>query len=77
MATPTRRPTVTRRIARSSVAGTPIPGERIPQAAPHEEIARRAYALFIARGGTHGQDLADWFQAEREVLTAIWRGRVA
>lgn len=31
-------------------------------------IAARAYALFLARGAQHGDDLADWFQAEREVL---------
>ena len=32
-------------------------------------IAARAYALFLARGSQHGDDLADWFQAEREVLS--------
>ncbi|MBI2115693.1 MAG: DUF2934 domain-containing protein [candidate division NC10 bacterium] len=35
---------------------------------PHEEIADRAYALFLARGGQHGEDLADWFRAEAELL---------
>ncbi len=35
---------------------------------PHEEIADRAYALFLARGGQHGDDLADWFRAEAELL---------
>jgi hypothetical protein len=34
-----------------------------------EEIARRAYALFVARGGAHGMDLDDWLQAERELRT--------
>ena len=32
-----------------------------------EDIQRRAYELFIARGGIHGNDQADWFQAEREL----------
>jgi hypothetical protein len=34
-----------------------------------EQIQRRAYELFEARGGTHGCDLDDWFSAEQE-LTA-------
>jgi|SRR5687767_3833553 len=33
----------------------------------HEEIARRAYQLYEDRGGEHGHDLQDWFQAEREL----------
>lgn len=33
----------------------------------HEDIARRAYQLYEERGGEHGRDLQDWFQAEREL----------
>lgn len=32
-----------------------------------ETIAKRAHELFLARGGTHGSDLDDWLQAEREL----------
>lgn len=32
-----------------------------------ERIRARAYELFMARGGTHGDDLADWFTAEQEL----------
>lgn len=32
-----------------------------------EAIAARAYALFLARGGVHGDDWADWLQAEAEL----------
>ncbi len=32
-----------------------------------EQIARRAYELFLARGGLHGYHEQDWFQAEREL----------
>ena len=32
-----------------------------------DDIARRAYALYLARGGGHGEDQADWLQAEREL----------
>jgi hypothetical protein len=31
------------------------------------DIARRAYALYLARGCEHGHDADDWFQAEREL----------
>jgi hypothetical protein len=33
-----------------------------------EQIAARAYQLFVARGGTHGYDIEDWLQAERELI---------
>ncbi len=33
-----------------------------------ETIARRAYEIYTARGGTHGYDIEDWLQAERELL---------
>jgi hypothetical protein len=32
-----------------------------------DEIATRAYHLYLARGGTNGQALDDWLQAEREM----------
>ena len=34
------------------------------------DIARRAYELFLARGGEHGHDVEDWVQAERELRTS-------
>jgi hypothetical protein len=36
-----------------------------------DAIERRAYELFLERGGQHGRDLDDWFRAEREILDAI------
>lgn len=32
-----------------------------------ERIAARAYDIYEARGGDHGQDLDDWLQAEQEI----------
>ncbi len=32
-----------------------------------EQIARRAYELYLARGGSHGYDIEDWLRAEREL----------
>jgi len=37
------------------------------RAVSFEAIQRRAYELFLARGGWHGADLADWLAAEREL----------
>ncbi|QSQ19368.1 DUF2934 domain-containing protein [Pyxidicoccus parkwayensis] len=33
----------------------------------HEQIARRAYEIFLARRGSPGNPEQDWFQAEREL----------
>ena len=37
------------------------------QRATSDEIALRAYDLFILRGGSHGFDVQDWLQAEKEL----------
>ena len=34
----------------------------------HVVIAKRAYELFLQRGGEHGHDWEDWLTAERELL---------
>jgi hypothetical protein len=33
-----------------------------------EQIEERAYELWLAGGGAHGNDVDHWLQAEREVL---------
>lgn len=40
---------------------------KLPPGPSHEEVERRAYEIYVARGGIHGQDLEDWLQAEREL----------
>jgi hypothetical protein len=35
-----------------------------------DEIAQRAYELFMSRGGAHGNDLDDWLIAESELMRA-------
>jgi hypothetical protein len=32
------------------------------------QIATRAHQIFLDRGATHGNDLDDWLQAERELV---------
>jgi hypothetical protein len=36
-----------------------------------EAIARRAYELFLERGGQHGHDVEDWLHAEQDIIDAI------
>lgn len=33
-------------------------------------VAQRAYARYQQRGGEHGRDQQDWFEAERELIAA-------
>jgi hypothetical protein len=33
----------------------------------HEEIRRRAFEIYLERGGLKGNELDDWVQAEREL----------
>ena len=48
--------------ARSTL--TPAPVRTGPTT---EQIARRAYEIYLARGSQHGNPEQDWFQAEREL----------
>lgn len=45
--------------------------KREPQSSGNREaiadaVAKRAFQLFLARGGEHGHDLDDWLAAEEE-----------
>lgn len=35
------------------------------------DIAARAYEIFLSRGASHGHDLDDWLQAERELTSTV------
>jgi hypothetical protein len=37
----------------------------------HEMIERRAYELFLARGGVNGYAIQDWAQAEKDVMAEV------
>lgn len=42
---------------------------RAAKTAPtHEEIALRAYEIYLERGGAPGDALQDWMRAERELF---------
>jgi hypothetical protein len=38
-----------------------------PPRVTDEDIGRRAFELYLARGGEHGHDEDDWLQAEQEL----------
>jgi hypothetical protein len=41
--------------------------EKLTDGPSRDQIAHRAYELFLARGSEHGHDQEDWLQAEREL----------
>jgi hypothetical protein len=60
-----------RRTRKSSAPVTRPRATAMDQSSPrptYDDVARRAYELFIARGGAHGQDWDDWLSAERQLL---------
>lgn len=77
---PTARPRTTkpaddRKIAASNTAPAPqqqtTPGKAAPALTPkitmtlnHEQIAQRAYAIWVAKGRPQGQDTQNWHEAE-------------
>jgi hypothetical protein len=57
---------------RATTRKDPIPLPE-PSRSQYEEIARRAFEIFLSRGGDHGRDLDDWLQAERDILARASR----
>jgi len=43
----------------------------------HDEIRRRAYEIYLERGGLPGHELEDWIQAESEFQSAAFFMRAA
>lgn len=58
---------------RSQTRG-PEPRVAVDPEALRPRIREKAYKLFLQRGGSHGQDLDDWLEAERIVLREIGEG---
>ncbi|MBI4226678.1 MAG: DUF2934 domain-containing protein [Candidatus Omnitrophica bacterium] len=58
-------PVIIKKVARAParpLQGCPAGDERLHPT--QEAIAKRAYELYLQRGGAHGRDWDDWFQAE-------------
>jgi hypothetical protein len=43
--------------------------DRAQPSPSYDDVAARAYELFLQRGGAHGQDWDDWLSAERQLLS--------
>lgn len=71
----TRKTTTTTTEHRGTGAGTSGRGAtnevRRTGQPTHEAIAKRAYEIFLARGGQHGHHEEDWYQAVRELTSKL------
>jgi len=38
----------------------------------HVQIANRAFEIYVARGGEHGHDVGDWFEAEQQLRSELY-----
>lgn len=60
-------------MAKTIESATPAAAK--PRAASNQptqaEIALRAYQLYLERGGAPGNEMEDWIQAERQLLSAV------
>ena len=68
-----KKDTPSRTASRSGrkTATAPAVNHDAPPADPpdlHARIADRAHELYTHRGGHHGMDWQDWFEAERQIL---------
>jgi len=56
-------------MAKTRESSLPKTQPRIAKSQPtQEEIAVRAYQIYMQRGGTPGNELEDWIQAERQLI---------
>ena len=51
----------------AKTAATTKKQQRAATESVEEAIRRRAYELYLERGGAHGSAMDDWLQAEREI----------
>ena len=65
--TTTKRTTKRPPPAETTTATTATMENVVTQGPTNEEIQRRAFELFIARGRQHGRAQEDWLTAEREL----------
>jgi DUF2934 family protein len=40
-----------------------------------KDVELRAYHIYLGRGATHGHDLDDWLQAERQVMAGLKKSK--
>ncbi|HTA18679.1 MAG TPA: DUF2934 domain-containing protein [Polyangia bacterium] len=54
----------------SAPRATPTTGNAAAALPSTEDIAKRAYELYLQRGSESGYELEDWLQAEAELVAA-------
>jgi hypothetical protein len=57
-----------RRKPGSAKTGSRVTGQVFPTI---EQIRLRAYELYLSRGATHGNEVEDWLNAERELMEPV------
>lgn len=67
MAAKTTEKKTTSKRAATTRRPTSLKTQHVVLEPPREEIAQRAFELFLARGGVHGHHEEDWLRAEREI----------
>ena len=65
---PAKRPDVAVAPKSAPASAKPGVGAGRKRKPTQEEIAKRAYEVYLRRGGTQGNDMEDWLAAERELL---------
>jgi Protein of unknown function (DUF2934) len=48
----------------------PVSVERLDGPPTEDEVRLRAYHRYLERGASHGNDVADWIEAEKELRIA-------
>ena len=61
------------RAVREAGKGNGSPQDHLNDA---DAVAKRAYELYLERGGQHGADLDDWLEAERQLKPGTSRSSV-
>ena len=70
--TPTAKPAATPATAARPATAAPMAqaATSSPQVS-REHVAKRAYEKWLKRGCTHGNDMQDWIEAEKEVMAEM------
>jgi len=54
--------------AADAAAGGQPNGQGAAQEPTHDEIALRAWSIYLERGASHGQAMSDWLEAKRQLF---------
>ena len=68
-----RRPKAAAPVAGAETATTRRQTKTAPGAAPvaeltHDDIALRAWSIYLQRGASHGQAMSDWLEAKQQLF---------